>query len=111
MYLNTRDPHSIVARLEAINSQIDESWDWMGSLPDTNERFIPSREAPFETWRALVMEARALETILSRWVLIFAVGDDPPMLYDSVTCPRRNVVRGCRTRKEPPVTIAYLPHS
>ena len=72
MYLNTRDPHSIVARLETINSQIDAAWDGF---------FNPEDNLGFDKWRALVMEARALETILSRWVLIFAVGDAPPMLY------------------------------
>ncbi len=72
MYLNTRDPHSIVARLSTINTQIDGAWDGF---------FNPADTLGFDKWRALVAEARALETILSRWVLIFAVGDDPPMLY------------------------------
>ena len=95
MYLNTRNPRSIAKRLRTLDSQL-------ATLQGTNlHRSREIRE----------LEQRALQAILSRWVLIFAVGDDPPMLYDSVTCPRRNVVRGCRTRKEPPVTIAYLPHS
>ena len=71
-YLNTRDPRSIVRRLKHVNHLLDNSWEGF---------FTPERDAPFETWRGLVSEARALETILSRWVLIFPVGEDPPQLY------------------------------
>ena len=68
MYLNTRDPSSIVKRLRTLNAQLV-------TLQGTNlHRSREKRE----------LEQRALQTILSRWVLIFAVGDDTPV---PIACP------------------------
>tara|TARA_R110002110_G_scaffold41717_2_gene132054 strand:+ start:1459 stop:1656 length:198 start_codon:yes stop_codon:yes gene_type:complete len=65
MYLNTRDPSSIVKRLRTIEEAL-------GGIQWTTRPW--KREH-------MLMEQAALRTILSRWCLIFPVGDDPPQLY------------------------------